>query len=207
MFHTYLSTCRFHLTFRFCLAVPVITLLLCACSTTPSKTSTANRQVDSSSATTASEISTGNDRVITPATSIGAKPDEDFIADWAKERAEYLRSLDYGKIDRQNISPGEYTVKNHLVDTRFYLDYAERLLFVDGNVLGAKSKISHAVQEYKKALTSAGNNKTDEMLKVKSELRSLAQNTQRVQPRYCDYPSRQYFNHVENEIEDMLVKL
>ena len=207
MNHNYLSTRHSHVQLKHCLAFAAIAVFSCACSTTLSKNNMDGDQKTPNATATSSDIAMNKDRVITPASNEDASPDGDFIADWAKERAEYLRSLDYQKIDDQQNTPANNSIKSNLVNTRFYLDYAERLLYVDGDIQGAKNEINHAVQAYKKALDTAGNKETGEMLMVKSELRSLAENTQRVQPSYCDYPPRPHFNRVENEIEDLLTKL
>ena len=207
MFCDYLFYCRVSIIFKKFLALIPVTLLIVACSTAPPKTSIDSNLAKNNNTISPSKIARDNKNVPTTASDTHATPNEDFIADWAKERSEYLRSLDFELIDQQNNTPTKYTIKSNLINTRFYLNYAERLLFVGRDILDAKNKISHAVQEYKKALNAAGNNKTEEMLEVKSELRFLDAKTHRVQPSYRDYPSRTHFKHVENKIEDLLVKL
>jgi len=207
MYYDYLFNSKRSANFKKFLILILVTLALSACSTISPNNRVDNNLATSSSSITSSELAKNNKRIVIPSLKSSASTDKDFIADWAKERSEYLRSLDYEKIDRQANSPTEYSIKSNLVNTRFHLDYAERLLYVDGNISGAKVEINHAIKEYKKALAAAGENKSEEMKTVKNELRFLASKTRRVQPSYCDCPPRPRFRQVEDEIEELLVEL
>jgi len=206
MFRNYFFSKPRYPRLKMILALMAGIILLSSCSTTTPKTDTSGLHVASSGTSAPSRFSEEHQSVITPATNFDVKPGEDDIAQWAEERAQYLRSLDFSEIDQQNLSPAVNNYKSNLINTRYYLDYAERLLFNDGDVAGAKNEIRHAVNAYKSALALSENKNTEEMSTIKSELRNLFENTHRVQPRYCNFPPRYKFNIVEQQIEDLLAK-
>ena len=132
----------------------------------------------------------------------------DTIKDvWEKQRAAYLRSLDYEKIDQQKNTSNAYVIKADIIDSRYHIENSEADLRVEHNVRSALRELRSAKQLFDRAISRANTNELPDLENSKSMLDDLIKQTELASQNKCDYPTIGNYQLVEATLENLLATL
>jgi hypothetical protein len=149
------------------------------------------------------EASRGNEPPAVPAAN-----KVDTIQDaWAKQRAAYLRSLDFEKVDLQKNHSATYTIKSDIIDSRYHIRNSETDLTVDHNRRSALRELRLAKQSFERAVTNANSKELHLLGGSKSMLNDLIKQSELSMQNKCDTPDHSDYHLLEGKLEDLLATL
>lgn len=134
-------------------------------------------------------------------------PNDKYIANWAKQRADYLRSLDYQTIEQQNNSHQEYLLKTNLIESRYQLENSEIALDDDHDTHTALADLRSALEHYQRAARLANYKERIYMDIPGHKLQSLTKRTGMQSQCSCDSTNPHSYHTIEASIEHLLVEL
>jgi len=126
---------------------------------------------------------------------------------WEKQRVNYLRSLDYQKIEHQNIPHQQYMLEANLVESRYDLKNSEIALYQDHDLRTAMLDLRDALRRYKHAVALANQKELNRLGLTEQHLESLIKNTDKNMRCSCENPDPGRYHNIETSIETLLARL
>jgi hypothetical protein len=126
---------------------------------------------------------------------------------WEKQRAAYLRSLDFAKIDQQKTKPSVYNIKAVIVNSRYHIGNSETDLIVAHNAQNALQELQSAKQSFTRAIRNAPPKDVHALDNSKSMLDDLIKRTRLSMKNKSDAPSQADYRLLEARLENLLATL
>ena len=126
---------------------------------------------------------------------------------WAKERSNYLRSLDYEKIARQGDRGRQYMLKANLIESRYDIKNSEIALYDDHDMRTAMMDLRDALKRYKHAARLASQKELPALGNTEQHLETLVKRTGKYARCCCENPDPGRYHNVEASIETLLARL
>lgn len=128
--------------------------------------------------------------------------------DWEKQRAIYLRSLDYAQIERQadqhDIDHNDYLLKGNLIESRYQIKDAEAAMYIEHDYPKALAELQTAKQRFDQAMKDATPLEANELEAAESNLDDLIKTAQLAVKWDRTYPQASRYRQVEANIEDLI---
>lgn len=126
---------------------------------------------------------------------------------WEKQRVNYLRSLDYQKIEHQDNPHKQYMLKANLVESRYDLKNSEIAMYQEHDFRTAMLDLQDALQRYKHAVTLANQKELNQLGLTEQHLESLIKHTDKNMRCSCENPDPDRYHIIEASIETLLARL
>lgn len=189
-----MSNCKISPLYALAVLLPFAT---CSCAsitqpTVKTHTSAASINISDNTPNSIAQISSANDN---------------SISHWAKERLNYLRSLDYAKIAQQNNPQKKYMLKASLIESRYDLKNAEIALYDDRDNRTAMIDLKDALQRYKHAAKLADTKELPTLGNTEQRLEALVKSSDQQVRCRCDSTKPVRYHRIEAKIENLLATL
>jgi len=133
---------------------------------------------------------------------------DDDTLNWQQARAEYLRSLDYEKLNSHYPMADDYNAKRDLIEAKYHMALAESEINEADDMSTGQSELKVASCYIDKAMANTDSDDQHQIRKVKSDLNKLSLYPQK-DLHYCS--DKQFamtrFHDLENEVGTMLQAL